>query len=92
MAIVVGIREVLALVGLLFVDVSVAIWAILVFAPYVAMAFANGWVLAQRGRTRLWLLLYVFMNWYGFVVPLFIALFLKPSQQPVDDHVRSLGA
>ena len=62
-------------------------WLILVAAGGALLA-TNGMALRQRQRSQTWLWFYII----GLgIIPLLVAL-LAPSQQPVDDHVRSLGA
>lgn len=87
------LRLVLAVVWALFAlaifvfQVTDCSWLLVAVAGGALLA-TNGMALRQRQRSQAWLWFYII----GLgLVPLLVAL-LAPSQQPVDDHVRSLGA
>jgi len=76
-----------AQIALLLGAYSTATMMALALGPYAALALLNGWVLRMKHRSLHWLWLYLFYNWGGALIPVGIALFVKPSEQPINQQV-----
>ena len=78
--------------GILSLQLIGTVGLYVMLATYLLLAVVTGWVLRMKGRSLHWLWPFLLWNWYGYLVPVVVALRSKQSVVTPPAAIDCAGA